>query len=192
MGLLETLHEAEIDLFRSMNLAGTNGPLDLVMLAFTFLGAIYIIVLVCIPLWIRGRKEAAFDIVVLVIVVTVATEILKLVIDRPRPSVELEDVKTILSTTGPSFPSAHASRAFAVACMIAIVERRRLGAIAFAVASFVSISRVYLGVHWPTDVLAGAVLGIAFAIALEEFAKKSERYQTLRSRTVRIIGKARV
>jgi len=188
MGLLEAVHEAEIDLFRSLNLAGTNDPLDFVMLAFTFLGG-YIIVLVCVPLWLRGRKEAAFDLVVLVIVVTVATEALKLIIDRPRPFVELENVKTIVSSSGPSFPSAHASRAFAVACLIAIAERRRYGLAAFVVASFIAISRVYLGVHWPTDVLAGAIDGIAFAIALEQYAKKSAGYQALRNKTIKTISR---
>jgi len=191
MGFLEAVHEAEVDLFRAMNLAGTNDPLDFAMLLFTFVGISYVVVLICIPLWLRGRKDAAFDVVILVILATLAAEALKLIVDRSRPSLELDNVRTIVSASGPSFPSAHATRAFAVACLICIVEPRKYGLTALLFALFISVSRVYLGVHWPTDVLAGAVLGVVIAIVLEKYAKRSAGYQSLRKRTVGIFSRAR-
>ena len=84
----------------------------------------------------------------------------KLVVRRPRPS--LAGLPPLASTpTGLSFPSAHASTSFAGARCYS-----RLGLPAaplYALAAGLSLSRLYLGVHYPSDVLAGALLGAAFA-----------------------------
>lgn len=84
----------------------------------------------------------------------------KLVVRRPRPS--LAGLPPLASTpTGLSFPSAHASTSFAGARCYS-----RLGLPAaplYALAAGLSLSRLYLGVHYPSDVLAGALLGTAFA-----------------------------
>jgi membrane-associated phospholipid phosphatase len=64
-----------------------------------------------------------------------------------------------------SFPSGHATVSFACATVLALaVPRLRVPLIVLAV--LISFSRVYVGVHYPGDVLAGAVLGIGIAIAL--------------------------
>jgi undecaprenyl-diphosphatase len=63
-----------------------------------------------------------------------------------------------------SLPSLHASNFFALA-IVARTARRSLGAAALALAVAVSLSRVYVGVHWPTDVLAGALWGALCAAA---------------------------
>ena len=184
MGLLEAIHDAEIDVFREINVAGTNEILDLIMLAFTFLGISYVIVLVCVPLWFRGKRDSAFDMVVLVILVTIIAEAVKLVVDRPRPGIDLDGVNTIVSATGPAFPSGHATRAFAVATLLFFVDQKRYGPAALAIATLIAISRVYLGVHWPTDILAGAILGSVTAVAFVSFSRGSESYQSLRGRVV--------
>ena len=186
--ILEALHDAEIDLFRAMNLAGDSELLDLIMLSFTLLGVSYVIVLICIPFWLRGKKEASFDVVVLVILATVLAELIKLIVDRQRPSLELSDVNTILSATGPSFPSGHATRAFAVALFVCVTESRRIGAVAVVVASLISISRVFLGVHWPSDVLAGAILGTLIAFTLIQCVKRCNAYVEVRRRVISLMG----
>jgi len=80
----------------------------------------------------------------------------KLVVHRQRP--ELSDLPPLISTpTKLSFPSAHASTSFAGACAYS-----RLGLPAgplYGLAGGLAASRLYLGVHYPSDVLAGAVLG---------------------------------
>ncbi len=83
---------------------------------------------------------------------------LKLVIRRSRP--ELPGLPALTGTpTRFSFPSAHASTSFAGAHAYA-----RLGlpaSVLYGLAAGMSLSRLYLGVHYPSDVLAGAVLGVA-------------------------------
>ena len=91
-----------------------------------------------------------------------ANTAVKLVVRRPRP--RLRGLPPLVATpTQLSFPSAHAASSFAGACAY-----RELGLPAaplYALAATLSWSRVYLGVHYPSDVLAGTVLGTVIAAA---------------------------
>jgi undecaprenyl-diphosphatase len=65
----------------------------------------------------------------------------------------------------PSFPSGHASSSFACALVLAWAAPR-LTAMLLVLAAGIAFSRVYVGVHWPLDIAAGALLGVAVAITL--------------------------
>jgi undecaprenyl-diphosphatase len=90
---------------------------------------------------------------------SLVTSALKDAVDRLRPPLEDAGIQAIgaLPAT-PSFPSGHASTAFAAAVALAVLAPR-LRAPALALAAVVAVSRVYLGVHFWLDVLAGAALG---------------------------------
>ncbi len=92
--------------------------------------------------------------------------LLKVVTDRPRPFVSIPDVSVLIAhPSSGSFPSAHATTAFAGAALLGWPWPR--GRIAFAaLAILIAFSRVYLGVHYPSDVLGGAAIGAAFAAAV--------------------------
>ena len=68
-----------------------------------------------------------------------------------------------------AFPSGHSATAFACATVIAWASPR-LAVPAFVLAALVAWSRVYVGVHWPLDVLGGAALGVLVATALLKLA----------------------
>jgi len=178
-------------LFHALNLAGTNVVVDVFMAAVTALGGTYIIALLAVPLWWRGHREATFDFLVLLAITVVLTTFLQVAIGRPRPCDVLTDTRTIPwgyeCPEFPSFPSGHASRAFAVAGFIVIRYRWRFGGPALAFAEFVALSRVYLGVHWPTDVLAGALLGLGMALAYEGVTRRLQVYSRVRRRIVEAI-----
>jgi len=84
---------------------------------------------------------------------------------RPRPFVALgaelrvsaDEVQAIRPNS--SFPSGHAANAFMLATLLAALLRRGLWPLWYGLALLVALSRVYLGLHYPGDVLAGAVLG---------------------------------
>lgn len=87
------------------------------------------------------------------------TELIRLFWDRPRPFVE-NNVNLLLShATTSSFPSGHAAFYFALSTIVYFYNKK--AGILFLFASFlISISRVFVGVHWPSDILVGAIVGI--------------------------------
>src|SRR3954447_1320442 len=96
----------------------------------------------------------------------VVAHFLAAAIDRSRPFVDHPSAHNFLShASDPGLPSDHATGAFAIA--FALVLRDRIsGSIALFLALLLSVGRVALGAHYPSDVLAGAVLGLAAALLL--------------------------
>jgi undecaprenyl-diphosphatase len=88
-------------------------------------------------------------------------------VDRARPFVADPHGVHLFSThaADPGFPSDHATAAFAIAVAI-LLRKRAWGVAALVAAAIVSVGRVALGFHYPSDVLAGAALGAAAAMAL--------------------------
>lgn len=89
----------------------------------------------------------------------VIANVIRLLWRQPRPFVE-HDVNLLLSpSSSSSFPSGHASLYFALAAVVYLHHRR--AGIAFLAASFVmGLARVFSGVHWPSDIASGALVGI--------------------------------
>ncbi|MCL1871965.1 MAG: phosphatase PAP2 family protein [Promicromonosporaceae bacterium] len=86
-------------------------------------------------------------------------------VDEPRPYAVLPHALVLVSrTTDPSFPSDHAVMAGAVAAGV-WVAGRRLGVVAVALALVMAATRVYVGAHFPLDVVAGLLLGAVVALA---------------------------
>jgi decaprenylphosphoryl-5-phosphoribose phosphatase len=87
--------------------------------------------------------------------------VVKLIVKRPRPVLEgLPPLGGAPSSL--SFPSAHATSSFAVATAMTRVEP--LGALAFVLALALALGRPYLGMHYPSDVVVGAVLGVLLGL----------------------------
>jgi undecaprenyl-diphosphatase len=88
-------------------------------------------------------------------------------VDRARPFVAEPHAVHLFSshTADPGFPSDHATAAFAIAVAI-LLRKRAWGVVALVAATVLSVGRVALGIHYPSDVLAGAALGAAAALVL--------------------------
>jgi undecaprenyl-diphosphatase len=101
--------------------------------------------------------------------------VLRQALGRDRPPLVYPEPKPLVAVphTG-AFPSGHASAAFACATVLAWASPR-LRVPAFVLAAAIAWSRVYVGVHWPLDVLGGAVLGVLVATALLTLAANPPR-----------------
>jgi undecaprenyl-diphosphatase len=131
--------------------------------------------------WRRSRRGAVLVFMAMVAIgQLVVSNLVKVLVDRPRP-----DIARLTHFSGSSFPSGHATTAAAVFAAVAFLLGRRqsrgtkalLAAGAAAIAAAVGTSRVLLGVHWFTDVLAGLALGWAwFALTSIAFGGRVLRF----------------
>jgi membrane-associated phospholipid phosphatase len=112
----------------------------------------------------KDMKDKAIYIGATVITTTVITLILKSSIKRERPFNTYPDIQKLTSGGGYSFPSGHTSDAFSLATSVTLAYPKwYIYVPAFAWASAVGYSRMDLGVHYPSDVLMGAVTGAGSA-----------------------------
>lgn len=133
--------------------------------AIGYFGAVWIVLAVAIAL--ATRRNVGFPVLLTASSVWTA-DLLALVIkagvERRRPSLSVPQADPLLGAGGWSFPSGHAATAFAGAVSLSYLWRR--GApLFFLLAAAIAFSRVYVGVHYPGDVLAGAALGTAVGLA---------------------------
>ena len=108
---------------------------------------------------------------------------LKELVMRPRPFVTHTDLTPLLDPGDRwSFPSGHALSSFAAATALFFFHKKT-GLLAYLLAACIAFSRLYASVHYPTDVLAGAVLGILCGLAAAWFADRfTDQLRTLRLR----------
>ena len=129
-------------------------------------GIVWLLLAVALSGFSWRRPWLAARVAVTILIAEMVSALLKLWIDRDRPPLANPDPDTLvrLPATG-SFPSGHATVAFACATALALAVPR-LAPPLFVLAALIAWSRVYVGVHYPLDVLAGAVLGVALAFAV--------------------------
>lgn len=126
---------------------------------------------------VRPRRLPPTPVVAAVALVaaSLASGALKDLVGRVRPPLAHDSFTALVTLPAdPSFPSGHATSAFAAAGVVAAMHPR-LRAPVLALAALVALSRVYLGVHYPTDVLAGALLGLAIAAVAVASARLTGR-----------------
>ncbi len=124
-------------------------------------GGIWVVVGVLLAVFDGSHREAWLICAALGPVAIGLNYLVKLIVRRPRPVLEgLPPLGGAPSSL--SFPSAHATSSFAVATAMTRVEP--WGALAFLLALALALGRPYLGMHYPSDVLVGAVLGVALGL----------------------------
>jgi undecaprenyl-diphosphatase len=100
---------------------------------------------------------------------------LKALVDRPRPPLRYAQPKVLVPLPhDASFPSGHAATSFAAATMLSFAAPR-LAPFLFLLAAAVAFSRVYVGVHYPLDIVGGAVLGTIVALSIRYLVRRRIR-----------------
>ena len=133
------------------------------------------IVLFCIP---RTRRVGLCVLTALLIGALITNVTLKPLVNRTRPWVVIEGLRVLVDSGAgdPSFPSGHTTAAFAFASAVLCSEVKRDWKVyAMAVAVLMGFSRLYVGVHYPTDVLAGMAVGLLAGVLACRLWKKKEK-----------------
>ena len=141
--------------------------LDRIMLVFTQIGNGITALAIALALFLTGDRLLAYELILGTLTLWLVVELVKALAHRPRPFIRLPQVRIVgYQASGRSFPSGHTSQAFFMATLIA--HHFHAGAWAvlllYALALLVGITRMYVGAHYPRDVLAGAILGSAWGL----------------------------
>ncbi len=127
-------------------------------------GFIWILAAIVLLFFKKTRKAGCVMGLSLVMGVVFGNAILKPLVARTRPYVVNPDVSLLIEQLKDySFPSGHTLASFEGAASLMLTHRKAMGIPALIIAFVIAFSRMYLYVHYPTDVLAGAILGTIFA-----------------------------
>ena len=155
-------------IFLFFNSRGERPPyLDWIMLGLTQLGNSVFAIVLALIFFFADSRLFAYSLVFGIITLGLMIEIIKLYIRRSRPYIKLKKIRIVGSkASGRSFPSGHTGQAFYLASLIVHYYHVNafLWILLYATALLVGITRIYVGMHYPRDVLAGAILGTAWGI----------------------------
>nr|WP_319488798.1 phosphatase PAP2 family protein [uncultured Caproiciproducens sp.] len=136
--------------------------LDRSMLILTELGNGIATLVISFVLYFAVNAHLAYEFVLGTLTLWLIVELMKSLIRRPRPFTHLEDVRVVGERArGKSFPSGHTSQAFYMATLLLQYFKANLliAIVLYVIAALVGTTRMYMGMHYPRDVLAGAILG---------------------------------
>ena len=143
--------------------------LDKIMIGLTYLGekGIFWIILAIILLFNKTtRKCGIFMLISMSLGLLIGNGLLKNIVARQRPCWIDTSINLLIANPKDfSFPSGHTLASFEAAVTIFLFNKK-IGILAIILATFIGISRLYLFVHFPTDVLGGALLGIVIAMSV--------------------------
>lgn len=163
-----SLPELDTLIFLFINKHLQNNILDILMTFITEKAYIFFLPPL-LWLFFKNRKKTLVVLLLAILTLSLSDWIgntLKYYFGRMRPCNVLEGVRVLVGCSSSfSMPSNHSTNAFAFAIPFFIMYKNRLRYIFVAVAVLVALSRIYVGVHYPSDVLVGALLGSALAIA---------------------------
>lgn len=146
-----------------------NEFMDSLMAIVTTLGnggLIWFVIAVILLFFKEYRNYGLIIIVALILCGLIGNICLKNLVGRLRPCDVNASIELLIARpTDFSFPSGHAMTSFAPAIVL-IFMNKKIGAIALVLASSIAFSRLYLYVHYPSDVIAGAAIGIVLALVL--------------------------
>ena len=150
-----------------------------VMKGITFLGNggwFWIVLALALVVCPKTRRAGVAAGIALLLSLLVNNVLLKNAVARTRPYELVEGLQILVSRPHDfSFPSGHSGASFAAACAMYPNLPRRWGVTLAVLAALIALSRLYVGVHFPTDVLAGAVIGICLGLLANALLRWGEK-----------------
>lgn len=165
------LSEWDLSVFKLINVGLASPILDVVLGFITHFGSTVFWLVMAILLWITGKKEDAILLGTAIIVGGVIFLPVKLIFSRARPYMVLTDIHAIATGSGYSFPSGHSKNIFSAAVVLGD-KHKKYASLLYVLSFAVSFSRIYIGVHWPIDVVVGAASGWLVGIIVLKYKTK--------------------
>ena len=169
--MLETLLNLDGGFLLFLQESVRNPILDNLMIFITSLGnggMIWIAATIVLLIPKKTRKAGIMSAAALLGSLIINNNIVKNIVQRPRPFVTFTDLQIIIPTPSEfSFPSGHTSSSFAAAAVFYRHLPKKLGLPSVILAGLIGFSRLYVGVHYPTDVIAGVLMGILLSYLAE-------------------------
>ena len=177
MSLLSTFLEFDSELFLFINHGLVNIVFDLSLPLITHLGSILFWVFTAVFFWFRKKRKLAFLLIVGLILDSIIVGGLKTIIGRERPYLQLP-TRLLVGESGMSFPSGHSERSFLSVIIISNFYPR-YKTFLYILSSLIAFSRVYVGVHYPSDVIFGACIGIITGILILKSKKINKIFEPI-------------
>jgi undecaprenyl-diphosphatase len=184
--MLDFFYSIDLSVFYFINHSLANSIFDKFFIFITEVKNWYItFVILWFICFFKGGKIGKIAAIITLILITVSDQlssfVIKNLVVRIRPCNALPDVRILAGcTTSFSFPSSHAVNNFAVAVFFYKIFPK-LKWILFTVASLIAISRIYVGRHYPSDVVGGAIIGAVIgyifaiiALQIDQFFKNKK------------------
>ena len=157
------------------NLAGQSPFLDGVVVFFASYLAYILVALFFAYVFFRHSKQEKFQLFLIAGISAFfarfcVAELIRLFYQRSRPFIDIP-VHQLLTSNEWSFPSGHATFFFALATVL-YLHNKKWGIGFFIAALLITVSRVIAGIHYPSDIIGGALIGIAVAYAVFYFVRK--------------------
>jgi undecaprenyl-diphosphatase len=166
--MVNLLNTLDVRLFRFFNSEIHNPIFDLIMPLITDLNAhrivLFLVAVAYIWMLVKGNRQLRIALLLLPFTILFSDQlssfVIKHIFERPRPCHALQNVRLLVGCgSGFSFPSSHAVNNCAAALVLAYFIPRGIWWF-FGFASLVGFSRIYVGVHYPLDVLGGGIIGL--------------------------------
>jgi undecaprenyl-diphosphatase len=143
--------------------------------ATTFISIGLILTLLTVSIFRKSKliRQRAYILATVFVLSAITSFVLKTTIYRERPFIKYPYIEKLSDGGNSSFPSGHTLEAFAMATAFAFTMcNRKIAIVIFSWAILVAYSRMLLGVHYPSDVLAGMVVGILIGWSVTQLTKK--------------------
>jgi|WetSurMetagenome_2_1015567.scaffolds.fasta_scaffold201908_2 undecaprenyl-diphosphatase len=140
-------------------IAGASNPiLDFFFISLTYYGSMFFWIFMAFLLWLKRDRKLSIHLAYALVIDGILSLTLKSFFQRPRPDKFAMNFFLSESDTGSSFPSGHAEKAFSGSTILSSYYKIR--SIFYALSILTAISRVYIGAHYPLDVLFGSLIGL--------------------------------
>lgn len=167
--LLLNIEKHDIDILKMLNLKIKCSFLDKFMTYITYIGSVPFGVLFCLISLILTRFSTnlfGFKLTLAMLLSTFLSNTIKKSVNRIRPYIKLSNLNAIkIGVDNYSFPSGHTTSAFTMSVMLGLFFPK-LSPLFIILSTLVGISRIYLGVHYPTDAAFGTFLGSLCSIII--------------------------